>query len=58
MIKQMASQANDIDLEGKITLKEYDSKVTQIENRKHDPVNEYVANFCDRRHVMRQAGLD
>lgn len=45
-------------MEGKITLKEYDSKVTQIEDKKPNPVKEYVANFCDRKHVMRQAGLD
>ena len=52
----MAAQAHD--MEGKITLKEYDSKVTQIEGLKPNPVKDYVANFCDTKHVMREAGLD
>ena len=45
------------DMEGKITLRNYDTKMKLAELQNPKPVETYVKNFSDARHTMTGAGL-
>ena len=49
--------AGEKQMEGKIILKDYDSKVNTLRESMEDPVQEYVKNFSEKHHMMKKTGV-